>query len=276
MRSLGESGSTPAVVIGPDVESVHVGVDKRRFERVMANLLENAANYGGGATVISVMTVGPDGSLRHRRMVPGARERVTSWRRGTRRTTAGERRHKAGRAEQPQNGTHAAVEIAVEDAGPGISPVERTKVFDRFYRGSAAGRRGAGSGTGLGPGVGGRARAPHERRDLGRVLPHRRRPLRHQPPRSPRRRGTGVVARIRVRVIGAVADRGAGRRRLRHPDPERAERNPAEPGPVRPAGSAPPDNDDDDAGIGAGEDLSAQPKSASWWQCPGWCDSRRR
>ena len=62
MRSLGESGSTPQVVIGPDVESVHVGVDKRRFERVMANLLENAANYGGGATVISVMTVGPDGS----------------------------------------------------------------------------------------------------------------------------------------------------------------------------------------------------------------------
>ena len=32
--------------------SLHVGVDKRRFERVMANLLENAANYGGGATCV--------------------------------------------------------------------------------------------------------------------------------------------------------------------------------------------------------------------------------
>jgi two-component system, OmpR family, sensor histidine kinase MtrB len=42
------------------------------------------------------------------------------------------------------------IEIAVEDAGPGISALERTKVFDRFYRGSAAGRRGTGTGTGLG------------------------------------------------------------------------------------------------------------------------------
>ena len=33
---------------------VHVGVDKRRFERVMTNLLENAENYGGGAVSISV------------------------------------------------------------------------------------------------------------------------------------------------------------------------------------------------------------------------------
>jgi two-component system sensor histidine kinase MtrB len=42
------------------------------------------------------------------------------------------------------------VEIAVEDAGPGIEPDERDKVFDRFYRGSASGRRGTGTGTGLG------------------------------------------------------------------------------------------------------------------------------
>ncbi len=143
MRSLGETGTTPEVVIGPDVESVHVGVDKRRFERVMANLLENAANYGGGATVISVMTVGPDGSRERQRMVPVREEG------GGMREDRGERRNKAATG-HAQNGTHAAVEIAVEDAGPGISTIERTKVFDRFYRGSAAGRRGAGSGTGLG------------------------------------------------------------------------------------------------------------------------------
>ncbi len=150
MRSLGESGSTPQVVIGPDVESVHVGVDKRRFERVMANLLENAANYGGGATVISVMTVGPDGSSQASANGAGGKGESDVLEARDETDDRGERRHKAGRAEQPQNGTHAAVEIAVEDAGPGISPVERTKVFDRFYRGSAAGRRGAGSGTGLG------------------------------------------------------------------------------------------------------------------------------
>ena len=38
----------------------------------------------------------------------------------------------------------------MDDAGPGIEPQERTKVFERFYRGSASGRRGTGTGTGLG------------------------------------------------------------------------------------------------------------------------------
>jgi two-component system, OmpR family, sensor histidine kinase MtrB len=42
------------------------------------------------------------------------------------------------------------VEVTVDDAGPGIEPRERTKVFDRFYRGSESGRRGTGTGTGLG------------------------------------------------------------------------------------------------------------------------------
>jgi signal transduction histidine kinase len=42
------------------------------------------------------------------------------------------------------------VEVTVDDAGPGIDPAERTKVFERFYRGSASGRRGTSTGTGLG------------------------------------------------------------------------------------------------------------------------------
>ena len=115
VRSLGEGAATPTVVVSPEVRELRVGVDKRRFERVMANLLENAARYGGGATVISVGSVDGDGT-------PGA-----------------------GGASLA-----ATVEIAVDDAGPGIDPVERSKVFDRFYRGSESGRRGTGTGTGLG------------------------------------------------------------------------------------------------------------------------------
>jgi two-component system, OmpR family, sensor histidine kinase MtrB len=105
--------TTPALRVDPAVAEWRVGVDKRRFERVMVNLMENAANYGGGATGIEVR--------------PGAAG-----------TGAG-----AGTPAQ-------TVEIIVDDAGPGIHPAERSKVFERFYRGSASGRRGTGTGTGLG------------------------------------------------------------------------------------------------------------------------------
>ena len=135
MRSLGNGAAAPDVVIAPEVEPLHVGVDKRRFERVMANLLENAAHYGGGATQISV------GAVHRANGVDGARVRRGRRRGRHRRRCRGGRRHE---------GPPDTVEIAVEDAGPGIDPIERTKVFDRFYRGSASGRRGTGTGTGLG------------------------------------------------------------------------------------------------------------------------------
>jgi len=89
------------------VAGVRLRVDKRRFERIMANLLENAYNYGGGATRVTA----EPGPVRHG---------------------------------QP------TVRVSVEDHGPGLAPGERAKVFERFYRGQAAGRRGTGTGTGLG------------------------------------------------------------------------------------------------------------------------------
>jgi signal transduction histidine kinase len=97
------SGGPPDVQIDPAVRTWRAGVDKRRFERVMVNLMENADHYGGGATAI---TVGP--------------------------------------------GDDGLVEVTVDDDGPGIDPRERLKIFERFYRGSASGKRGTGTGTGLG------------------------------------------------------------------------------------------------------------------------------
>ncbi|HVF33213.1 MAG TPA: HAMP domain-containing sensor histidine kinase [Acidimicrobiales bacterium] len=94
-HALGRAGAVPhgdATVLG----------DKRRLERVVANLVENAAAYGGGAVRVDVERV--DGSVR----------------------------------------------LLVDDEGPGVPMSERTKVFDRFFRGSASGRRGAGRGSGLG------------------------------------------------------------------------------------------------------------------------------
>jgi signal transduction histidine kinase len=42
------------------------------------------------------------------------------------------------------------VHIAVDDDGPGIPRTDREHVFERFYRGTASGRRANGSGSGLG------------------------------------------------------------------------------------------------------------------------------
>jgi signal transduction histidine kinase len=95
------AGSVP-VDIAPGAAGIRLLVDKRRMERVVANLVENAAQYAGGATRLAVETA------------PGA------------------------------------IRLVVADHGPGIPAAERTKVFDRFYRGQTAGQRGATNGTGLG------------------------------------------------------------------------------------------------------------------------------
>ncbi len=123
LANLNGSALPPAVEIDPDVATARLSVDKRRFERVMANLLQNAAIYGGGATRVhaSAGPIGPYGSK--------------------------------------------TLRVSVEDHGPGVAPTERAKVFERFYRGQAAGRRGAGTGTGLGLAL----VAEHVRLNGGRV-----------------------------------------------------------------------------------------------------------
>jgi two-component system sensor histidine kinase MtrB len=77
-----------------------VRVDKLRFERILANLLENAREHAGGPI------------------------RVTA---------------------EPY-GRHSFL-LTVQDAGPGVARGERSRIFERFARGSAARHR---VGTGLG------------------------------------------------------------------------------------------------------------------------------
>ena len=88
-----------------DVESGSTSIasiDKRRFERIVANLLENARLHGGGVTRVSIGRT-PTKRLR----------------------------------------------LAVEDAGPGVAPSERGRIFERFARGSAGRTRVGGTGLGL-------------------------------------------------------------------------------------------------------------------------------
>ena len=42
------------------------------------------------------------------------------------------------------------VRISIDDAGPGVQEADRERIFERFFRGAAAGSRGSGGGVGLG------------------------------------------------------------------------------------------------------------------------------
>jgi signal transduction histidine kinase len=52
IRSLPGNVDPPAIDVDDRVDSALLHVDKRRFERIMANLLENAALYAGGAVTV--------------------------------------------------------------------------------------------------------------------------------------------------------------------------------------------------------------------------------
>lgn len=53
-RAVHATGDAVPVELSPGAEHLIVAVDKRRLERVIANLVENARNYGGGATRVVV------------------------------------------------------------------------------------------------------------------------------------------------------------------------------------------------------------------------------
>jgi len=89
----------PVTVVDPAAKDLVVHADKRRLERVVANLVENAELHGGGCLRVCV---------------------------------------DAGKA---------SVLIGVEDAGPGVPPEQRERIFERFAR--TGPRRVGGVGLGL-------------------------------------------------------------------------------------------------------------------------------
>lgn len=95
------AGQVP-LEVDDTVAGQRLSVDKRRIERVVANLVANAQQYAGGASRLAL---------------------------------------------EPAPG---GVRLVVADRGPGVAPAERDRIFERFYRGQASGRRGGGEGSGLG------------------------------------------------------------------------------------------------------------------------------
>jgi two-component system, OmpR family, sensor histidine kinase MtrB len=95
------NGGVP-VRIAPKAMGALIHVDKRRMQRALINLLDNADIHAGGVTHVTV------------------------------------------------DRSNSIVMIGVEDNGAGIALDECDRIFERFYRGTAAGRRDATRGSGLG------------------------------------------------------------------------------------------------------------------------------
>jgi signal transduction histidine kinase len=90
------------VEIDPRLAATPVLADKRRVNRVLTNLVENAEEHGRGVRAVTMVR---DGNL---------------------------------------------ARITVDDCGPGVPSSEREQIFERFFRGAAAGRRDRSVGSGLG------------------------------------------------------------------------------------------------------------------------------
>lgn len=94
-------GEVP-IDVGPGADEP-IAVDKRRLERIVANLLDNARQHAGGAVRVTL--------------------------------------------EVSRSTGQRSILLGVEDAGPGVALSERTRIFERYARGTASRSR---VGTGLG------------------------------------------------------------------------------------------------------------------------------
>jgi two-component system OmpR family sensor kinase len=108
-------------------------LDPDRIRQVLDNLLTNAAVHTPPGTPVSVRA---------------------AWTGGTGRAGETERGGTGGTGETDgtgeTGGTGRTAEVRIEDAGPGIPPADREKIFDRFYRvDKARSRDRGGSGLGL-------------------------------------------------------------------------------------------------------------------------------
>lgn len=141
-----------------------LGADVRRFQRMVEDLLE-ISRFDAGMAELDLQEVDLAELARH--AVRGTGESVPVVVRGGGQVVPAEvdkrrmervivnlitnaRSYGGGATTIEVGEVEGAVRLEVVDHGPGVPLEERRQIFDRFFRGSAAGRRGAGSGSGLG------------------------------------------------------------------------------------------------------------------------------
>ena len=136
VRQLATLQESTAVVDATGLLDPEVRLDKRRVERIVANYLQNAANYAGGAVRIELRDLVPaPPDIRSTSTIVGPSDPFGD--------------HTGDLATGPTPPARHIL-IAVEDEGPGIAFEDREQLFERFRRG-AAHQRGSGvKGTGLG------------------------------------------------------------------------------------------------------------------------------
>ncbi len=128
----------PALLeLNDDIGNREVLVDARRFERVIANLAENAAKHASGVRAIRVESVngmvggnGPESMPNGEPRLELPLDAATT----------------SAKTNASSNGKYICMHI--DDDGPGVPYSERVRVFERFARGSQ-GRHLPGAGLGL-------------------------------------------------------------------------------------------------------------------------------
>ncbi len=165
-----------AVEVGPGVDGLRLRVDKRRFERVMANLVDNANLYAGGVSRVLVERwPAVDGS-------PGGPART--------------------------------IRVVVEDEGPGVPAARAAAPLRALLPREPVGTAGIRPWHRARPGPRRRARPAPRRAGVERTGVQAREPLRRGAPPPRRRRAGGRPVRT-PRTAPLPARRPAGARRAR-------------------------------------------------------------